>query len=170
MLKVIKGDLFDTDAKYLCHQCNCVTSRSAHLAYDVFKRYPYADVYSSRKETIIKNAISEPEVIWSKDVPGDILIRGNGKDQRYVVALLGQYYPGFPRYSNSTLDGSVARQKHFHQALWKLAQVEDLDSVAFPWQIGCGAAGGDWDVYFKMINNFADYVEDKADVSVYCLE
>ena len=105
MLKVIKGDLFDTKAKYLCHQCNCLTTKSAHLAYNVFKKYPYADVYSPRKETVLKNAISEPEIIWSKDIPGDIIIKGDGKDYRYVVALLGQYYPGRSRYPNSTLDG-----------------------------------------------------------------
>ncbi|KKN60995.1 hypothetical protein LCGC14_0526200 [marine sediment metagenome] len=167
MLKVIKGDLFDTKAKYLVHQANCITSRAAHLAYDVFRRYPYADVYSPRKETILKDSISEPDVIWSKDTPGDIIIKGNGKDQRYVVALLGQYYPGRPRYPNSELDGTIARQKYFHQALWKLAQVKDLESVAFPYGVGCAAAGGNWEVYHKMICNFAKYLDDKADVFIY---
>jgi len=170
MLKVVKGDLFDTQAKYLCHQCNCVTSSAAHLAWHVFKRYPYADVYSPRKETILQNSIDEPQVIWSKDTPGDIIIRGNGEDQRYVVAILGQYYPGTPRYPNDELDGTIARQKYFHQALWKLVQVEDLHSVAFPWGIGCGAAGGDWNVYYKIIGNFAKYLDSKADVFIYLKE
>jgi hypothetical protein len=48
-----------------------------------------------------------------------------------------------------------------------LAQVEDLDSVAFPYGIGCGAAGGAWDVYYKIISDFAEYLDGKVDVFIY---
>lgn len=167
MLKVIDGNLFDTKAKYLVHQANCCSTRAAHLAYDVFKRYPYADVYSPRADDILKNSILDPEAAYSKDQPGNIIIRGNGKDQRYVIALLGQYYPGRSRYKDSELDGLKARQSYFHQGLWKIAQIDELDSVALPWTIGCGAAAGDWNVYYKIIKNFAEYVSDKADVFIY---
>jgi len=136
---IVDGDLFEATQKYICHQCNCVTNKAAHLAFHMFNRFPYADVYSKR-------------VTHSQ--PGTIEIRGNGQDQRFVVALFGQLYPGSPKYPNSDRDGFVARRNHFKSCLTQLAQVPDLQSVAFPWSIGCGAAGGDWDEYLKMINDF----------------
>lgn len=147
MIEIVTGDLFDAKEKYLVHQCNCVTNKAAHLAFDVFEKYPYANIYSPRTEP---------------DKPGHILIRGNGKDERYVVAILGQYYPGRPKFPKSTLDGIPAREKYFYHGLLRLAQVPGLESVAFPWRIACGAAGGDWEHYLEMINNFAKYVDTQG--------
>lgn len=89
-------------------------------------------------------------------LPGNIIIRGNGVDQRFVIALIAQYYPGHPRFPNSSRGGFAARQKAFQHCLDKIAQLPYLTSVAFPWQIGCGAAGGDWSVYRQMIEKFAE--------------
>src|SRR5574337_958820 len=147
MIEIVKGDLFDATEKYLVHQCNCVTNKAAHLAFDVFEKYPYADIYAARTEP---------------DQPGRLIIRGNGKDQRYVAAILGQYYPGRPRYPKSSLDGIPAREKYFYHGLLRLAQVPDLESIAFPWRIACGAAGGDWERYLGKITNFAQYVGEKG--------
>lgn len=147
MIEIVTGDLFDAKEKYLVHQCNCVTNKAAHLAFDVFEKYPYADIYTPRIEP---------------DKPGHIIIRGNGQDQRYVAAILGQYYPGRPRYPLSSLDGAAAREKYFYNGLLRLAEVPDLESVAFPWRIACGAAGGNWEHYLGKITNFAQYVGEKG--------
>lgn len=147
MIEIVTGDLFEAKEKYLCHQCNCVTNTAAHLAKDVFEKFPHSDIYTSRTEA---------------DKPGTIIIKGNGQDQRFVVALLGQYYPGRPKYPLSSLDGAAVREKYFYRCLLRLSQIPDLESVAFPWRIGCGAAGGDWEHYIGKINNFAQYVEDKG--------
>jgi O-acetyl-ADP-ribose deacetylase (regulator of RNase III) len=144
MIEVITGDLFEAPEQYICHQCNCVTNRAAHLAKDVFERFPYADIYSGRV---------------SPDAPGTVIIKGNGQDQRYVAALLGQYYPGFPKYPDSALDGPKVREKYFHRALIHLAKTPGLQSIAFPWKIACGAAGGNWEHYLGTLENFAKYVE-----------
>lgn len=151
MIEIVTGSIFDSKEKYLCHQCNCVTNKAAHLSKDVFATYPYADVYAAR---------SNP------DAPGTICVKGNGSDQRYVVNMFGQYYPGNPKYPTSNLDGTKAREKYFHQCLLSLAKIPDLESVAFPWKIGCGAAGGDWNIYLGNITNFANYVEQTQNVRV----
>lgn len=144
MIEIITGDLFNATEKYLCHQCNCITNRAAHLAKDVFAKYPYSDIYTNRTEV---------------DKPGHIIIHGDGLTQRYVVALLGQYYPGKSKYPEAELDGIFARERYFHQSLLRLAKVSNLESIAFPWRIGCGAAGGDWNHYLGTLTQFANYVE-----------
>lgn len=157
MLDIVTGSIFDSKEKYLCHQCNCITKRSAHLAKTVFEYYPYADVYTTRIEP---------------DKPGTIIVRGNGEDQRFVIALLGQYYPGKPKYPNSILDGTKVREKNFHIALMAVARIPNLESIAFPWRIGCGAAGGNWENYLGTITNFSKYIEETqgAKVIIYRLE
>ena len=158
----VKGDLLDSNAKYIAHQCNCVTSRAAHLAKDVFDRFPWADIYTDRAK------YDREELPLPNEQPGDIVIRGNGNDERYVINILGQYYPGMVSYPNSSKDNYEARQKYFEKALCKIVKVEDLESIAFPYKIGCGAAGGDWAVYKGLIELFA--TKTGADVYIVRLE
>ena len=155
MLHVVNGDLLNSNEQYIVHQCNCVTTTAAYLAHAIFEKFPYSDVYSARV---------------TNDTPGNILIRGDGKDQRYIIALFGQYFPGFPKYADSSKDGVKARQKYFHQGLLKIAKIPSLQSVAFPYGIGCGAAGGNWDIYSRIIMNFANYLNDKVEVYIYHLD
>lgn len=151
MIDIIRGDIFDAQEKYLCHQTNCVTKRAAHLSKDVFTKYPYADIYAAR---------------INPDKPGTIIVRGNGKDQRYVVNLLGQYFPGKSKYPDSSLDGLDIRKKYFHRCLMEIAKIPNLESLAFPWKISCGAAGGDWNYCLGTLNNFADYIKKTQDAKV----
>jgi O-acetyl-ADP-ribose deacetylase (regulator of RNase III) len=150
-IEIVIGDLFDSKEKYLLHQCNCVTNRSAHLAKDVFARYPYADIYTGRIDP---------------NKPGTIEIRGDGQNQRYVINMLGQYFPGKSKFPESIKDGLIIREKYFHQCLLRVAKISNLESVALPWRIGCGAAGGDWDHYLGTITNFANYIEETQDAKV----
>ncbi len=140
---IINGNLFNAEEKYICHQCNCVTQKAAHLSASMFARFPYANVYSGRTDP---------------DEMGAIAVRGNGIDQRFVINMFGQYFPGKVRYPGSTKDGFDARLKAFQSCLTAVSRIENLDSVAFPWGVGCGAAGGDWEVYFATLKYFAERV------------
>lgn len=155
MIKIITGDLLSATEKYIVHQTNCVSNGgAAGLAYHLFAKFPYADVYTGREQP---------------SSPGTNMIRGNGQTERYIINLMGQYYPGGIHVAIH--DNEAARKKYFHHALIRLAKVENLESIAFPAGIGCGIAGGDWEWYLGTINNFADYVEKEQNtqVSIYCL-
>ena len=151
-VKVVIGNLFDSDAQYICHQCNCLTKKGKYIAKDIFDKFKYANVYETREECHWKDA---------RDRPGTITVCGNGKDERYVINMFGQYFPGIPRFPNSTVDGYEKRKEYFKQCLQAIAD-EDIDSIAFPWKIGCGAAGGGWDEYLKMIGVLADSIDGEV--------
>jgi len=151
-MKIIYGDLMNATETYLCHQCNCVTNRSKHLAKTVFTKFPYADVYSKREEP---------------DQPGKIIIRGDKeKDQRLIIAMLGQFYPGKTKYPSSKKDGLQVRLDYFKSCLEEMKHLKG--SFAFPLKIGCGAAGGDWEKYFMAIKNFSE--KNSKKVVIYSLE
>ena len=150
MFSVVEGNLFDSQETYLCHQTNCVTNRSAHLAADVFSRYLYADIYTNRK---------------TPDEPGSIIVRGNSEDKRLVINMLGQYYPGSPRYPNGLYDGHQVRLRYFWECLKAMSGL--YGDFAFPWMMGCGAGGGDWNRYLAGLKWFEQQIE--GNVVVYKL-
>jgi len=154
MLRIVRGDLLESDAKYIVHQTNCLSDGgAAGLARHLFDKFPYADTYRNREK---------------EDVPGTIVVRGNGEDQRYVINLMGQYFPG--SYApNTDKDNEAKRRSYFFKGLLKISEIEHLDSVAFPYRIGCGIAGGDIDWYMDTLLKFSDYLEGKADVFIYML-
>jgi len=145
-LKIVEGDLLECAETYLCHQTNCVSVRSKHLAKSIFDKYPYANVYQQRDE-------------HSK--PGTIIISG-GLNDRLIINMMGQYYPGC-KYPDSLKDGKNTRIKYFDSCLRSMLSLQG--TFAFPWRIGCGAAGGDWEVYIAMLKDFSR----EKDITIYRL-
>ena len=47
------------------------------------------------------------------------------------------------------------RERWFAQCLEELGQCDSYQNLAFPYQIGCGLAGGNWSRYLAMIQDFA---------------
>jgi len=139
-IKNVIGNLIESDAQYIVHQCNCVTNNSAGLAKTIFLNFPYSDVYKGR---------TDPDKL------GTMYISGDGEEHRYVINLFGQFFPGICKSTYGNKDNTTLREEAFKKCLDELSDMKDLESIAFPWGIGCGMAGGDWDKYEKMISKFA---------------
>jgi len=134
-LTVIKGDLLQADEQIIVHQCNCVTSESK-IVYTV-EKYPYSNVYT----------------IFPR-VPGEVLITYPEEKGPIVVAFLAQYYPGRSRPGDSRTE----RLKWFRECIGSLAifmKERGIDRVAFPFKIGCGLAGGIWEDYLRILEDFS---------------
>jgi O-acetyl-ADP-ribose deacetylase (regulator of RNase III) len=140
MIKTVTGDLLAAKEQYIAHQCNCVTNSAAGLAYYLFKKYPYANVYDFRT---------------THSTPGTIQVCGNGEDQRYVINMFSQYYPG-GAWDDFENDHYELRKEYFAACLEKIGQLTNISSIAFPHRIGCGIAGGNWEEYVQMLNEFAN--------------
>lgn len=151
LLTIKDGDALEATEKYLVHQCNCKTQKAAHMAASMFQRFPYADDYTGRTVA---------------SVPGTIAIKGSvTQGQRLVVNLFGQYYPGVSRYPNDTY---VKRAQWFKSGLLALEKgLEAGDTIALPFRIGCGAAGGDWSAYLEVLEQWAEKIKDKATITLY---
>jgi O-acetyl-ADP-ribose deacetylase (regulator of RNase III) len=145
MIKNIDGDLLNCDAKYIAHQCNCISKSAGGLAFYLFKKYPYSNIYSCRDYNDSSTF----------DTLGTIKISGNGKDQRYIINMFSQYDPGSPNNDYSKLDGFKARENNFKKCLDEILKIKNLESIAFPKFIGCGLAGGNWEHYYKMLEEFS---------------
>jgi len=139
-----ESDICDTDAQVIVQQCNCITKTAQGLAKVLAERFPHADFYSQREKP-------------SK--PGTIEMRG-GKGKKWICAFYSQRKPGGP----TEKEHSLARVEWFKMCLARLANTKGLKSIAFPYKIGCGLAQGDWDVYHRMLIDFA---EDNPNLEVH---
>ena len=71
-----------------------------------------------------------------------------------IINMIAQTNPGKPKGE----DSKISRLKAFEKCLTQIAELhsEESFSVAFPYGIGCGLAGGDWKEYEKMLRDFAN--------------
>jgi O-acetyl-ADP-ribose deacetylase (regulator of RNase III) len=150
MIEIIDEDLLEAKEQYIAHACNCVSNNSAGIAKSIFDKFPYANTYINRIE---------------KDQPGTIKILGNN-NQRFIINMFCQIYPGAPKYPTFGLDGIISREKYFHKCLMEIAKIFNLKSIAFPYGICCGLAKGNWDHYLGTLNNFEKYVNEKFETKV----
>ena len=150
------GDLLEAMEDYIIHQCNCVTNHSKHLAKSVFDAFPFANTYKNRTKDKTTH-----------HTPGTIDVMGNGITQRYVINAYAQYFPSKAKYSN---DSYEKRLQWFKECLQKISQIKDIrkKTVAMPYNIGCGSAGGNWNEYYDYIKNFAN--KEKIQITLYKLD
>ncbi len=138
----VDGDILEFDkADVIAHQCNTVTSHGKGLSAAMFRAYPEADTYSTRK-------------IARKT--GEISVHDVG-DGRRIVNMYAQRNPGKPRFKD---DLAADRIRHFKSCLAHIAELRHTitKGVAFPHLIGCGLAGGKWEEYRAEIEKFASMI------------
>jgi len=146
-MQTIEQDILSSDSEVIVHQTNCVSTYALGLAHAIQKAYPYANVYSERKDT-------------TADDPGTVKLSypKSGQKGPIIANFMAQYFPGKPLGYKSTIDSSEKREEWFQDCLDIFGEwcVENnIKSVSFPYRIGCGLAGGDWSRYETMIRNFS---------------
>jgi hypothetical protein len=83
-----------------------------------------------------------------------------------VINMFAQLGPGRPK----PRDTVAQREAWFLSCLQEISQLEGLKSIAFPYQVGCGLAGGNWERYERMLTQFADSVAPAVRVVIFRLE
>lgn len=137
-----KGNLLSEKYKdfVIFHQCNCVTKDSKGLCKTLFVAFPIANDY----------------IRSIKRTPGTTTFhKCDSNDTRVIANAYAQRYPGFSKYDN---DSIKLRLMWFENCLLQLREYcvrENKTKIAFPEFIGCGLAGGDWDVYLALIQKFS---------------
>lgn len=134
-MRIISGDILKSDVDIICHQVNCVGVMGAGLAKQIREKYP--EVY--QEYTKYCNQAIKPQYIL-----GDVLL-SKCKDGKVVANLFGQvHYGAWERQTD---------YKALGEAFTKTATaVSKLDkTVGLPYKIGCGLAGGNWDIVQDMI-------------------
>lgn len=132
-IEIKYGDLFTTDATYICHQVNCMGRMGSGIARCVRDRFPTA--YEEYKTAC-----------HSADTPGTLLgkILPSEYEGKTIVHMFAQErYGRHVRYTDYFA---------FRECLRKIRAIVPTGShVAFPYGIGCGLGGGEWSIILPMI-------------------
>ncbi|MDR2964192.1 MAG: macro domain-containing protein [Treponema sp.] len=135
MVKNTKGDLLKWVgvSQVIAHQTNCLGIMGGGVAAQIKSRYP--EVYAEYKKFCTAN----------KSLLGQCQLVELNSGKGFIANLFGQQGVGPGRATD--YDG-------LQKALGNLAnqmREKGLTSVAFPYKLGCGLAGGDWKVVEPMI-------------------
>ena len=149
----------------IAQQCNCVGCDGRGLADAVARKLPYGSSYADRRKAA-SSRFACPE---DRAVPGTIDVRrpptpaaSGGLGRPWVINLFAQWEMGAAGKYNrvpppaGVVDTAAARQQWFRDGLAAIGRLAPAPaSVAFPHQIGCGLAGGNWATYEAMLEDFA---------------
>ncbi len=136
MIKVISKDLFETDAKFVLHQVNCQGVMGAGIAKVVRSDIRGADYvdYQHICSFYKDKALGHVQIVPSKST------------YRYYVNCFAQ-----DKYGRDRRYTDYEAFRKCLQTFKMFANVSRLDKIAIPYGIGCGLAGGDWNVVYKII-------------------
>ena len=161
IINTVSGDLLDAKEP-ICQQCNCLTIKPHGLSKYISEKYSWADPYTIRP---IKTA----NTTSSPDEPGTIVEFKNPlSPENIVLCFMAQWCPGKPyvykKYYSSKYDDTYINRKKWFQECLDILDKKKYDTVAMPYGIGCGLAGGKWVEYKKMIE------ECKTKIIIYKLD
>lgn len=136
MISIITGNIFNSRTQVIAHQVNCMGVMGAGIAKQIKTRFP--DVYDEY--------VKYCHVNKGGKLLGDCQLV-KSESGRYIANLFGQY--NFSMYHIST---SYPAIEHALKNLKTIMQLNHLDTLAIPYGMSCGLAGGDWWIISDLIN------------------
>lgn len=166
MVQYKTGNLLDAPVDYICHQVNCQGRMGSGIAKQIKERWPivydqYIAAFKEREEEIVKLCGQ-----WEQQIDVSETFLGHGQnipvsDNLTVINMFSQQYYGY--------DG---RKYTSYDAFWDCLQgialtVPKGSKIGFPYRIGCGLGGANWQVIETMIYTV---LGKDFDVYIYVLE
>ena len=148
-VQLVTGNILDVEGVLLVHICNTTTKTSKGLAKDIFTKYPWANTYDSGVKRNVGNI-----TYHFAEADADVVI----------VNLYGQNKPGKPNKTETAAN----RLEWFKSGLSQIREVFLGTTIAVPYKIGCGLAGGNWDDYLAALEEHSRL--SGGDVIVHKLE
>lgn len=137
------GNLLDSQAQVIAHQTNCLGLMGAGVALAIRQKWP--DVF--KKYQHYCRVEEEPSALLGKAQPVRV------SENQFVMNLFGQL--GVRSNVSKKLTNYIALETAMQwTALWMKSQ--GFTSIAMPYMIGCGLAGGNWDTVLDIIHRVFD--------------
>lgn len=157
MLKIIDGDIFESDADMIVHQVNCQGVMGSGIAKQVREKFP--EIYKAYKEECTKAKAFGESLLGTNSYYN---IDDNG---RCIACLFAQKDYGWDKkcYTNY-----AALRKCLHELkydAWTLSNHYSRPfKIAIPYLMGCCRGGGNWNIVSEMIEE--ELFDDSGDIEV----
>ena len=144
-MEIIEKDIFTCEENIIVHQTNCLGVMGSGIAKTVKEKYP--EVFKGYEHYCKTNT--------AENILGTALIC-EANDGKYIANAFGQL-----NYGTDKQYTDYDALKHALTEIKDFAKEKEL-SVAIPYKIGCGLAGGDWNTVFDMITEI--FTEVKCNI------
>ena len=145
-MRVVEGNLFDSDAELLIHQVNCMGIMGSGVAKELKMRYPEVEE-EYRKLCKSRN---------SSELLGEVQFCKTSSGQ-WIANLFGQEHINPTWY----IGGKVTDYEALDKAFAKIAEFmseNNLSSAAVPYKMSCVRGGGKWDEVVSIIEQHTNKV------------
>tara|TARA_B110000261_G_C13056961_1_gene346560 strand:- start:822 stop:1367 length:546 start_codon:yes stop_codon:yes gene_type:complete len=172
----LKGGVLDDEilckVDAIAQQLNCLACKPHGLSKGVADKLYYGCSYKHRT-VLNKNTCIEAD----RGVPGTNDVRYPRKEDTHlpmVINMYGQWEKSKPFRYNSVRpapnDSYVSRRKWFQECLDDIPNINPTPpkSIAFPYEIGCCLAGGNWVLYEAMLVEFAERMGIQVYICKWC--
>ena len=151
MIRIVEGSILNAVEDIICQQVNCQGVMGAGLAKQIRDKYPA--VYTSYKKFCDGYNYNDRMTLLGQIQTTMV------SDGKIIANLFGQYNYGRDKQHTeyNALTGCL-------EQILELAKLFN-DSIAIPYNLGCGLAGGDWSIVYAIIEE----VFDDYDVTIYKL-
>ncbi len=149
MVREVKGDLCATRENIIAHQVNCKGVMGAGVAKQI-------------KKKLLSDADFKTYVGLCKNDAETLLGRNHWcvhSTKRYIVNMFGEDNP-----TGTGLDTNYEALERCLKLLATRATERKL-SIALPGYLGCGLAGGDWNIVYEMIEKVS--AQENVDITLY---
>ena len=144
MIKIVNGDLLQSNLPLIAHQTNCLGVMGAGIAKSIKNKWSivytqYVD--KCRHYNYSKELLGKCQVCVTEDEP-----------IKFVVNLFGEYSftESVAPFENRHTDYDALKKSLLH--LKAICENTEITKIGIPYKLGCGLAGGDWDgVVYPML-------------------
>lgn len=141
MVTIIDGNLFNSTANIICHQCNCQGVMGSGVAAEVKKRYPH--VFEAYRQDYFDGELKLGHVCFA-----------TAKQDQVIANMCAQDNFG---YSGGIYTNYEGLQKCLDKVkAYATYSYDTKPVIAFPYLMSCYRGGGDWNVVYKMIEDTFD--------------
>lgn len=147
MITIVQGNILNAIEDIICHQVNCRGIMGGGLAKQIKNKYP--EIYKEYKELCDSKPFQE-DLLSSLQVC-------KTKDGKYIANLFGQINYGIHERQTDYMALKLSLKSLIVEC-YNPSSVLENKSIALPYNIGCGLAGGDWNIVYKIIEEvFINY-------------
>ena len=156
MIKIIDGDLFTTNAKFICHQVNCQKRMGSGVALQVREKFPH--VYREYCKVASPEMLGKVQIVPVKEMYlgydcGSLAVPYK---EQWICNMFAQNNYGYDGKLYTDLD---ALEKCFRYIEARMSEKNGNAgaTIAMPWKIGCCRGGANWDEVYWMIDKVFKY-------------
>lgn len=170
MIKIIDGNLFDSNANFIVHQVNCQAVMGSGVAKQVADNFPhvekeylkYCKHCKKNKKKLLGSVQYVPVDSWALimcDTMNNDRVDAYDTNYQYIVNLFGQDNFGMGEQHTDL----TAMKNCFVDIREKAEKIGA--SIAMPYKIGSFRGGADWNDVYKIIQDV--FGKSKVDVEIW---